>query len=91
MPCSLFPVFISSLTSAPTYSPFSLNLLFLSSNVKNIFLQNGDASLFARPADKSDSCATTGTLFSFAPITTGSDTNPPFENTIFGLIFLLFF
>ena len=49
------------------------------------------AILFARPGVISDSWIITGIFLRPAASTTGTDTNPPFENTISGLICFISF
>ena len=58
-----------------------------SSNVTNIFEAKRSAILFASPGVISDSCNKTGTLFNHPPITTGTDTKPPFEKLHLVLVF----
>ena len=47
--------------------------------------------LFARPGVMSDSWETTGTLLRKAPITTGTATKPPLENTTSGFSSFIIF
>ena len=47
--------------------------------------------MFARPGVISDSWATTGIFLKEAATTTGTDTNPPFENTTSGFSFLIIY
>ncbi|MPN20374.1 hypothetical protein SDC9_167753 [bioreactor metagenome] len=72
------------------FIPFSpLMYLTVSGKVVHTLLAKGMAILLARPGVMSDSCAITGTPFSFAPNTTGTATNPPLLNTTSGFIFLI--
>ena len=61
--------------------------LNVSSNTVKICSANEEAILFASPGVISDSCITTGIFESFAASTTGTETNPPFENTSEGFTF----
>ena len=87
-PFSFEPVKISFLIGLPVNTP----LLFLTNcklslKVTHNLSQKGDANLFASPGVISDSCATTGIFFIDAAITTGTVTNPPFENITSGFSF----
>lgn len=53
------------------------------------FVTKGNAILFASPNVLSGSRITIGTLFNHAPITTGTETNPPAEKITSGFIFLI--
>ena len=55
------------------------------------FLANLSAILFASPGVKSDSWMIVGIFSERAAMTTGTLTNPPFENNKSGLCFLEFY
>ena len=85
---------LSFITFDPKLPPIIriISLLFLTNcklslNVTHNLSQNGDANLLASPGVISDSCAITGIFFIEAAITTGTVTNPPFENITSGFSF----
>ena len=89
-PFSLEPLKSSSLIGVPVSIALSFGIFCnASGNVAQTFFAKGIDILLARPGDISDSCIITGTLLKCPPITTGTLTNPPLENIIFGLIFLI--
>ena len=63
----------------------------VSGKLQQIFVASLIAILLARPGVISDSCVMTGIPLCAAARTTGTDTKPPFENTISGFIFFISF
>ena len=88
-PFSLSPLKSSSLIGEPVSTAFSAGRCFsVSGKFVHTLTAHGIHILFASPGVISDSCMIHGIFLDFAATTTGTDTNPPFENTTSGLIFL---
>ena len=68
----------------PVCTPLPLVYCTASGKVQHSTFAKGAQSRLARPGVMSDSWMTTGTPLNFAPYTTGTDTNPPLENTTLG-------
>ena len=91
-PAGLFPRRSSCLIGEPVRTALSFGrYLSVSGKLQHIFVAPRIAILLARPGVISDSCIITGICLWLAARTTGTDTNPPFEKTISGLIFLINF
>ena len=83
-PWARSPFRISGRMGVPVYRPLGPASLAASGKVQHITVAKGAVSLLANPGVMSDSWHTMGTWFNFAPYTTGTETNPPLENTTFG-------
>ena len=85
-PSSYRPENRSVRRGVPVTTPFLPICAAASGKVQHTLTARGVDSLLARPGVMSDSCSSTGTWCSHAPYTTGTDTKPPLENTMSGLI-----
>ena len=87
---SAFPSASSALIGEPVSTALSFgSILTVSGKLQHILVAAEKLSLFARPGVISDSWMMTGTWFFFAAHTTGTETKPPFENTMEGLSSLM--
>ena len=89
---SLFPDSSSFLIGEPVRTAFFSGRYFnVSGKLQHILSAPLMAILLARPGVMSDSWIITGILLWEAANTTGTDTNPPLENTISGFNFFINF
>ena len=83
-----FPLSNSVRIGEPVSTALSAGKYFnVSGKLQHTLVALGIASLLAKPGVISDSCIIAGTLQYFAARITGTETNPPLENTTSGLSF----
>ena len=83
-PVSRSPVNSSARRGVPVTRPFLPAAAAASGKVQHSALAKGTDRRLARPGVMSDSWISTGTPATAAPYTTGTDTKPPLEKTMFG-------